>query len=163
MAVSSTKSYAILLYGMTIVRLMSSKLMLALFVTAVLMTSIAAVTIPAASALTSRSSFNDNHYTALYPGGPRICGDHVCAPGEYDKMQQALSQAQMKGKTGSTTPSTPTTPTTTPTPPTTMPPMNGTSTTMPSMSVCDSVKATLTNAGTSPDVIAKVMADLSCS
>jgi len=140
--------------------------MLALFVTAVLMTSIAAVTIPAASALTSRSSFNDNHYTALYPGGPRICGDHVCAPGEYDKMQQALAQAQMKGKTGSTTPST--TPTTTPTPPTTtptpttMPPMNST-TTMPAMSVCDSVKAILTNAGTSPDVVAKVMADLSCS
>src|SRR5690349_25111151 len=80
---------------------MSSKLMLALFVTAVLMTSIAAVTIPAASALTSRSSFNDNHYTALYTGGPRICGDHVCAPGEYDKMQQELSQAQLKGKTGS--------------------------------------------------------------
>jgi hypothetical protein len=125
--------------------------MLALFVTAVLMTSIAAVTIPAASALTSRSSFNDNHYTALYPGGPRICGDHVCAPGEYDKMQQALAQAQMKGKTGSTTPST--TPTTTPTPPTTT----------PAMSVCDSVKAILTNAGTSPDVVAKVMADLSCS
>ena len=148
-----TKSYAILLYGLTIVRLMSSKLMLALFVTAVLMTSIAAVTLPAASALTSRSSFNDNHYTALYPGGPRICGDHICAPGEYDKMQQALGQAQMKGKTGSTTPSTT---------PTTMPPMNST-TTMPATSVCDSVKAILTNAGTSPDVVAKVMADLSCS
>ena len=127
--------------------------MLALFVTAVLMTSIAAVTIPAASALTSRSSFNDNHYTAFYPGGPRICGDHICAPGEYDKMQQAITQAQMKGKTGSTTPSTPTPPTTTPTPPTTT----------PAMSVCDSVKAILTNAGTSPDVVAKVMADLSCS
>ena len=132
---------------------MSSKLMLAVFVTAVLMTSIAAVTIPAASALTSRSSFNDNHYTALYPGGPRICGDHICAPGEYDKMQQELAQAQMKGKTGSTAPSTPTT----------TPPMNGTSTSMPSMSVCDSVKAILTNAGTSPSVVAKVMADLSCS
>ncbi|HET6458399.1 MAG TPA: hypothetical protein VFG24_05940 [Nitrosopumilaceae archaeon] len=134
---------------------MSPKLMLALFVTAVLVTSIAAVTIPAASALTSRSSFNDNHYTALYPGGPRICGDHVCAPGEFDKMQQALAQAQMKGKTGSTAPSTPT-------PPTTMPPMNGNET-MPAMSVCDNVKAILTNAGTSPDVVAKVMADLSCS
>jgi hypothetical protein len=132
--------------------------MLALFVTAVLMTSIAAVTIPAASALTSRSSFNDNHYTALYPGGPKICGDHVCAPGEYDKMQQALAQAQMKGKTGSTAPSTPTPPTTTPTIPTPAP-----APTMPAMSVCDSVKATLTTAGISSTVIAKVMADLSCS
>ncbi len=59
-------------------------------------------TLPAASALTSRSNFNDNHYTALYPGGPKICGDHVCAPGEYDKMQQELAQAQMKGKAGTT-------------------------------------------------------------
>jgi hypothetical protein len=150
------KSYAILLYGLTIVRLMSSKLMLALFVTAVLMTSIAAVSIPAASALTARTTFNDNHYTALYSGGPKICGDHKCAPGEYDQMQQALAQAQMKGKTGSTTPSTPTPPTTTPTTPTPAP-------TVPAMSVCDSVKAILTNAGTSPDVLAKVMADLSCS
>ena|SRR5689334_11665973 len=151
MTLSSTKSYAILLYGLTIVRLMSSKLMLALFVTAVLMTSIAAVTIPAASALTSRSSFNDNHYTALYPGGPRICGDHVCAPGEYDKMQQDLAQAQMKGKTGTTGS-------------TTMPAMNGTSSTStPSMAVCQSVKTILINAGTSSTVIAKVMADLGCS
>ena len=136
---------------MTIVRLMSSKLMLALFVTAVLMTSIAAVTIPAASALTSRSNFNDNHYTALYPGGPRICGDHVCAPGEYDKMQQDLAQAQMKGKTGTTAP-------------TTTPAMNGTSSTSTtSMTVCQSVKTILINAGTSSTVIAKVMADLGCS
>src|SRR5713226_8427762 len=59
-------------------------------------------TLPVASALTSRNNFNDNHYTALYPGGPRICGDHVCTPGEYDKMQQGLAQAQMKGKTGTT-------------------------------------------------------------
>ena len=59
-----------------------------------------------ANALTQRSNFNDNHYTALYPGGPRICGDHVCGPDEYDKMQQALAQAQMKGKTN-TTPSAP--------------------------------------------------------
>jgi hypothetical protein len=125
---------------------MSSKLMLALFVTAVLMTSIAAVTIPAASALTARTTFNDNHYTVLYSGGPKICGDHKCAPGEWTTYSQAIIKAQMKGKTGSTAPSTPTPPTT-----------------MPAMSVCDSVKAILTNAGTSPDVIAKVMADLSCS
>ncbi|MBI3639520.1 MAG: hypothetical protein HY223_04305 [Thaumarchaeota archaeon] len=62
-------------------------------------------TLPVASALTSRNNFNDNHYTALYPGGPRICGDHICTPGEYDKMQQGLAQAQMKGKTGTTNPS----------------------------------------------------------
>jgi len=57
-------------------------------------------TLPVASALTSRTSFNDNHYTALYPGGKKICGDHICAPGEYDKMIQAISQAQMIGNAG---------------------------------------------------------------
>lgn len=137
---------------------MGSKLTLALFITAVLMTSI--VVIPAATALTQRTAFNDNHYTASRPGGSqRICGDHVCAPGEFDKMQQALSQAQMTGKNAPATPTTPTTPTpptTTPTPPT--PP----TTTMPAMSVCPTVKATLTNAGVSSTVIAKVLADLGC-
>jgi len=65
------------------------------------------------SALTSRTSFNDNHYTASRSGDQRICGDYVCAPGEYDKMQQELSQAQRTGKTAHsvlTTPSAPTTP-----------------------------------------------------
>jgi len=142
---------------------MSSKFTLALFVTAVLMTLIVAVSFPAASALTSRNSFNDNHYTASRSGGPKICGDHRCAPGEFEKMQEALAQAQMKGKTGTTAPTTPTPPTTTPTPPTTMPSMNGTSTTMPAMSVCPTVKGTLINAGVPSTVIAKVMADLGCS
>ncbi|MGI0026683.1 MAG: hypothetical protein ACREAD_02440 [Nitrosopumilaceae archaeon] len=131
---------------------MSSKLMLAVFVTAVLMTSIAAVTIPAASALTSRSSFNDNHYTANYPGGPRICGDHMCAPGEYDKMQEALAQAQMKGKTGTSTPQ-----------------GNMTQGNMPQMqnklasSDCQKVQAALTDAQVNADKAAKVMAALGCS
>jgi len=69
---------------------------------------------PSANALTSRSSFNDNHYTALYPGGPKICGDHKCAPGEYDKYYQALNNAQLKKTSvtkpqqGQTTPQAPT-------------------------------------------------------
>ena len=134
---------------MRIVRLMGSKLTLALIITAVLMTSI--VVIPAATALTARTTFNDNHYTASRPGGSqRICGDHVCAPGEYDKMQQALSQAQMTGKNA------PSAPTTTPTPPTTTP-------TMTSMAVCQTVKGNLMNAGVPSAVIAKVLADLGCS
>ena len=145
---------------------MSSKLMLALFVTAVLMTSIAAVTIPAASALTARTTFNDNHYTASRPGGAKICGDHKCAPGEYDQMQKALAQAQMKGKTSSTVPSMPSTTMPT-TPSTTMPTMNGTSTTpyhdAGVSSICETVKTTLTSEGTSPATIAKLLAALGCS
>ncbi|MDE1769209.1 MAG: hypothetical protein KGI28_01470 [Thaumarchaeota archaeon] len=61
--------------------------------------SISAVTafvdIPSASALTKRDYYylNDQHTTASY-GNSVICGDHYCAPGEYSKMQQELSQAQ---------------------------------------------------------------------
>lgn len=141
--------------------------MLVLFVTAVLITSIVATSTPLASALTSRTSFNDNHYTALYPGGPKICGDHVCAPGEYDKMQQALAQAQMKGKPSTSTPST-----------TQGQNMTGQNMpqeqnmtgqnmpqgqSMPSADVCSTVKTTLTNAGISVTIIGKVMADLGCT
>jgi hypothetical protein len=61
-------------------------------------------TLHVANALTTRNDFNDNHYTSLYPGGPRICGDHICSPGEYSKMQLELSQAQITGKTGITNP-----------------------------------------------------------
>ena len=145
---------------------MSSKLMLVLFVSAVIITSIVAASIPAASALTARNTFNDNHYTATRSGGQKICGDHICAPGEYVQMQQAIDKAQMKGKTGTTVPTTPTPPTTTPAmngTSTTTPAMNGTSTTMPAMSVCPTVKGTLINAGVPSTVIAKVMADLGCS
>src|SRR5438445_10192124 len=117
---------------------------------AVFMASMVAATIPAANALTSGNSLNDSRYTASRSGGPKICGDHRCAPGEFEKMQEALAQAQMKGKTGTTAPTTPT-----PTPPTTMPSMNGTSTTMPAMSVCPTVKGTLINAGVPSTVIAK--------
>ena len=134
---------------------MGSKLTLALVITAVLMTSV--VVLPAATALTARTTFNDNHYTASRPGGSqRICGDHVCAPGEYDKMQQALSQAQMTGKN---TPSTPATS------PGTMPP----ATTTPSTSqaagtsdICKTVKDTLTAEASPPTTIAKVMAAMGC-
>ncbi len=59
--------------------------------------------LPSSSALTMRSDFNDNHYTARYSGGQKICGDHICNPGEYSQMQQALSQAQLKGKMESNT------------------------------------------------------------
>jgi len=77
-----------------------------LLVVAVFLTTVYVITFHDANALTQRNNFNDNHYTALYPGGQRICGDHICGSGEYDQMQQALSQSQMKGKTN-TTPSVP--------------------------------------------------------
>ncbi len=146
------KRFVILLYGLTIVRLMS-KLTVALFVTAVLMASIVVVSIPAVSALTARTSFNDNHYTVRYAGGQKICGDHICAPGEFDQMQQALSEAQMKGKTETSTP-----------------PPGGSNMTATSTGqnpvpadVCGTVKNALTDSGVPYDVIGKVMTKLGCS
>ncbi len=127
-----------------------------MFVTAVLMTLIVAVSIPAASALTARNTFNDNHCTARFSCGQKICGDHMCGPGEYAQYVKALSQAQMTGKTA---------PSATTTPPATMPP----TTTMPSTSqasgvtdICKTVKDTLTNEATPPTTIAKLLAALGC-
>jgi predicted secreted protein with PEFG-CTERM motif len=37
-----------------------------------------------------------NPCTAANPCNQQICGDHVCAPGEYIKMQQELAQAQIR-------------------------------------------------------------------
>ena len=62
--------------------------------------------LPAANGLTARNTFNDSHCTARFSCGQKICGDHMCGPGEYDKMQQALSQAQMTHMTAPSAPST---------------------------------------------------------
>ena len=52
------------------------------------------VTLPAAAALTVRDNFDDNHTTARFLGGPKICGDHMCKHGEYNKQVKQLSDAQ---------------------------------------------------------------------
>jgi hypothetical protein len=60
------------------------------------------VEIPSANALTKRdyTSPNDQHLTALY-GNTVVCGDHLCGPGEFSKLQQELNDAQTK-KTNTT-------------------------------------------------------------
>ena len=52
------------------------------------------VTLPAASALMARDNFDDSHTTARFLGGVKICGDHICKHGEYDKQLQQLNDAQ---------------------------------------------------------------------
>ena len=37
---------------------------------------------------------NDNHLTVL-TGNNKVCGDHTCAPGEWDKLQEMLASAQL--------------------------------------------------------------------
>ena len=54
---------------------------------------------PQAHALISRdfAYLNDNHLTVL-TGNTQVCGDHICAPGEWDKLQQTLSTSQSSYK-----------------------------------------------------------------
>jgi hypothetical protein len=52
------------------------------------------VTLPAVYALTQRDNFDDSHTTARYLGGIKICGEHICKPGESDKMLKAMFDHQ---------------------------------------------------------------------
>ena len=58
------------------------------------------VDVPSVNALTKRdyTAPNDQPLTVTYGGNFVVCGDHICGPGEYTKIQQELSQAQA-GKT----------------------------------------------------------------
>jgi len=63
---------------------------------AIVISSIVAlsITLPAATALTQRDNFDDNHTTARFLGGMKICGDHICKHGEYDKQVKQINDAQ---------------------------------------------------------------------
>jgi hypothetical protein len=138
-----------------------SKLPVMVFIATVLVASVGVLTVPAANALTQRdyTYLNDNHLTARY-GETAVCGDHMCAPGEWDKLQASLTAAQLgyqggRNATQTSIPSTSTNSTTVPstlTPPSTAP-----------ASVCQAVQNTLNSAGVTPAAVAKVMADLGCS
>src|SRR5712692_8805341 len=124
---------------------MSSKLPVVLFLTAVLVLSVTMTTLPAANALT-RNTFDDSHTTARL-GNSKVCGDHLCAAGEHEKMSEQINNAQRGGQSGQMT-----TPTTTPSAPTT-----------PSMSdVCAVVKDALTKAQVDSAITTLVMSKLGC-
>ena len=65
--------------------------LLAIVISSILALSI---TVPAATALTQRDNFDDSHTTARFLGGQKICGDHMCKTGEYDKQLKRLNDAQ---------------------------------------------------------------------
>jgi hypothetical protein len=136
---------------------MSSKLPAVLVLMAFLIASIAGIILPAANALVPRdyAYLNDNHLTALY-GNTMVCGDHMCAPGEWDKLQSSLTTAQL-GHQGGRNATTTTIPAA-PTPTTTSTMASGVT-----PKICETVKSVLSDAGTSPAVISQVMADLGCS
>jgi hypothetical protein len=80
---------------------MSKKLALLLFTTSVLLTSVIAVFVPQANALTQSTRF-DTITTASF-GHSVVCGDHVCVPGEHTAWVDAIwgSQKITTGKIGS--------------------------------------------------------------
>ncbi len=54
------------------------------------------VTLPIASALDQRTNFGDDHYTFIYLGEPKVCGDHMCVPGEWEKLITTIMDYQIK-------------------------------------------------------------------
>ena len=77
---------------------MSTKLALFLLTVSVLMTSLLVVNIPQVNALTQRdfSIHDDSLITASY-GISKVCGNHLCAPGEHAQWINALWQSQKTG------------------------------------------------------------------
>ncbi len=135
----------ILLYARPIAKTMSSKLPVVLLLTAVLMASVAASTIPASNALIQRdfTYLNDQQKTVRY-GETGVCGDHLCAPGEWDKLQASIATAQQGKQTGNATT-------------TTAAPM-----TSSASSLCTVVKSALANANTDSAMTATILSKLGC-
>ena len=142
------------------------------------MAPVLAQSVPTSSNLVKRdySYTDDQHLTARF-GNSRVCGDHLCAPGEWTKLQESLNHAQISHTTNKTTTTSlpPNIPTTTPVTPTnsTVPiPSNSTMPITPApvptppsapSSVCVAVKAALGNSTVPASTVAKIMSDLGCS
>ena len=54
------------------------------------------ILMPPANALIARMDFNDGHYTFRSLGGPKICGEHVCKPGQWNLWIQQMMSHQLK-------------------------------------------------------------------
>ncbi len=142
------------------------------------MAPVLAQSVPTSSNLVKRdySYTDDQHLTARF-GNSRVCGDHMCAPGEWTKLQESLNHAQISHTVNKTTttslpPTVPITPPTTPTNSTITVHSNSTTTVTPApvstpptvpSSVCVAVKAALGNSTVSAGTVAKIMSDLGCS
>lgn len=137
-------------------------------------TPVLAQTVPTTSNLVKRdySYLNDQHTTARF-GNNRVCGDHICAPGEWAKLQENLNQAQIThpptNSTKTVSISTSTTMTvsanTTQIPSQPVPPTPAPIPTPPPgpSAVCIAVKAVLGNSVVPSTTVAKIMADLGCN
>ena len=74
---------------------------LGLIATILSLTIICSITLPSANALTPRdvSIIKDYVVTDKYPGGQRVCGDHLCSASEYTAMKHALQVHIKNSKT----------------------------------------------------------------
>ena len=146
------------------------------------MAPVLAQTVPTSSNLVKRdySYTDDQHLTAGF-GNTRVCGDHMCAAGEWTKLQASLNHAQISHTSTNSTKTTPSlppsVPVTTPTTSTNSTVPTSSNSTKPvisspapvstppsaSPSVCVAVKAALTNSTVSADTVAKIMSDLGCN
>lgn len=73
---------------------MSSKIM-PLFIASVLLASFVIVVIPQASALIASTGDRDRTpVTARFEGAKRVCGDHLCLPGERTSWEKAVWDTQ---------------------------------------------------------------------
>ena len=138
-------------------------------------TPVLAQTVPTTSNLVKRdySYLDDSHTTARF-GNSRVCGDHMCASGEWAKLQENLNKAQVTHHSANSTKAVSISVSTTmaasanttsqipsqPVPPTPAPiptPPSGPS------AVCIAVKAVLGNSAVPSTTIAKIMVDLGCT
>ena len=77
---------------------MSNKIVL-LFTTSVILASFAVMGIPVANALVN-SQYDNSHVTARFEGDLKVCGNHLCAPGEKTFWDKTVwgSQSKSQGK-----------------------------------------------------------------
>lgn len=77
---------------------MSSKTTLLLLTASVLLTSLLVVNLPQVNALVQRdfSVLDDSHTTARY-GHSKVCGNHMCAPGEHTQWYDTVQKSQKTG------------------------------------------------------------------
>lgn len=124
-------------------------------------------------------SFGGNQHLTASSGNTIVCGDHICAPGEWTMLQDDLNHNKIVYSATNSTMPTSTNSTmqmstnstmkmsnsTSPIPPPySMPPTSAPIPTPPSISpvVCSKVKADLANSTISLGVTAKILSDLGC-
>ena len=150
---------------------------LAAVVIALVLGSVAPVlaqTVPTTSDLVKRdySYNNDQHLTARF-GNDKVCGDHLCAPGEWTKLQDNLNHAQIVPPQTNTTKVVPisaniTTMTATNTTQIKSPPVPPTPAPIPTpkvepSTVCVAIKKVLANSTVPSTTVTRIMADLGCT